>query len=428
MVLIPMQTAAMLSFVGTFALLIGFAFQYDAFPIVAKELMDLVCFRAHEIKVNNTSFLEMVAIISAAIVVEYLLAMAAAIISFGIAGPKVGQHALSRKNFVEELYRAAGFTPGRSFYRGFIFTMLLEELYARVFFLHGIPTVFSIALGSLWWYVLFGVGNGSWALIHLLNFKDPVDRHPIRTLPQFVGGVVFTYIYVKWGFVAALLMHIGANSVLFCFNKQQRITPIDLAITLTWFAIGYWGWAHLDKPITDILVWFDDQPAFALAGWTRTDYLNMSLFLAGAVNGGFGLLMYDRHNVLKDVDPRKPYPEPSKDKVYLIIELVVGLIVVLVVGLGSIAASVAGLRFVVTTFQSYFMSMPMLLVFTALVWSLRLHADSVSAIARIFWSILPAIYISTCVIMALEFWDAVYYVVAIFFWTLPVDILKLYDD
>lgn len=86
-----------------------------------------------------------------------------------------------------------------------------EELIMRWVFLSVIASFFPAGVFSL--YALIIVSSILFASTHLSNFDDPEDRHWARVLPQFLGGLFYCYVYIKFGLIAAILTHFFANLI-----------------------------------------------------------------------------------------------------------------------------------------------------------------------------------------------------------------------
>jgi hypothetical protein len=104
---------------------------------------------------------------------------------------------------------------------GFVFAKLLlinaaEEVFARWFFLG----VLSQYVDS--YLFLFIVGNTLWSLLHLTNFNQTEDRKIIHIIPQFLAGIVFTYVYFKLGLMGAILVHMGYNCTVLVVDRLDK--------------------------------------------------------------------------------------------------------------------------------------------------------------------------------------------------------------
>lgn len=110
--------------------------------------------------------------------------------------------------------------------------ILIEELFTRGLFL-GLGTM--LFKGDFAFYVLFIGGNAIWAWTHLANFSDKSERSILRVVPQFVGGIGFTYIFVRYGLGAAIMAHYLYDAILFATRKE--IMPNGV----TWFTLIYYA-------------------------------------------------------------------------------------------------------------------------------------------------------------------------------------------
>ena len=196
------------SALGTFGLLALIAWKAEVFGMVVRELAVFMSGGFREVTSNHTTFLMMFPVILAVIVLELPCTIGAAVLQAKILG-KSGKHAFS------DLFKET--REGNHFFTFFVI-VLLEELFARWFFL-GLLTKIPFLSGTVAFYALFLIGNGIWALIHLSNFKEEKDRKILRVLPQFVAGAFFTYVFVKYGLLAAILAHFASNAVVFAVHK-----------------------------------------------------------------------------------------------------------------------------------------------------------------------------------------------------------------
>lgn len=96
--------------------------------------------------------------------------------------------------------------------------VLIEELFARWLFLGVLTHVFE---GTFAFYVLMLLGNSLWALIHILNYQNPSQVSVKVVLPQFVGGILLSYIFVRYGLLVAIVMHYTYNLMIFTLFKKQ---------------------------------------------------------------------------------------------------------------------------------------------------------------------------------------------------------------
>ena len=387
-----------ISSLGTFILIALVAMKFDAFDLVTKEFLLFLSGGVQEIANNHTVFLMMLPVILATVVLELPCTVLAGILSAKILG-KSSKHALV------EMFKNMG--EGNHFFT--FFTMvLLEELFARWLFLGLLPKIPFLS-GTIAFYILFLVGNGIWSLIHLRNFKEEKDRNVLRVLPQFVAGAFFAYIFVKYGLLAAVLTHFASNAILFAIHKVQRINIIDgliVGYSVLCAGISYW---LMQKPLSDAMVWFNDNPKFALDGWEFWDYVKASIFLTSCLAIIFGGLLYDRGEASKN----KKKPEKVYGPVIYILSTV------LIIGILYGLYAVLGV---------FFTSVPYRILVLAIIFSFLQKGASGSAMSRTFWTGLPGIYITMCILQALGFWLAVCYLMVELVISAPGLALAKLDD
>lgn len=113
--------------------------------------------------------------------------------------------------------------------------VLMEELFARGLFLYVLPLFFP---GKVAFYVLFILGNGIWAAIHLGNFKDKNERSILVVIPQFLGGIAFTYIFVRFGLVVTILTHYFYDVVIMSAMKEKDSFAVNFVNGLYYLILG----------------------------------------------------------------------------------------------------------------------------------------------------------------------------------------------
>ncbi len=369
------KTLGVFSAIGTFVLLALIAWKAGVFGMVIGELVLFISGGFREIAVNHTSFLMMFPVILAVVVIELPCCIGAAVLQAKILG-KSGKHALV--DFFDKM------VEGNHFFSFFVM-VIIEELFARWFFL-GLLTKIPFLSGVVAFYTLFLIGNGIWALIHLDNFEEEKDRKTLRVLPQFVAGLFFTYVFVKYGLLAVVLAHFASNAVLFATHKVQRVNLVDGII------VGYAAlcavvcYLLMHKPLADILPWFSDNPVFRLQGWEFWDYVLFSVFLSASFVIVFGVLLYDQG----DAGKKESDESPGIIRLIIVIPFVIGLLYGTYALLGLFIASV-----------------PYRVLVLAILFTFIQKGMSGSAVARTFWVGLPDIYISMCILQALGFWPAI---------------------
>ncbi len=381
----------------TFALVFAVAEYLGAFPLVHAELVLFITGRVHEIPRGYSSLLVLIPVMFATVALELPVTAVVGMLSHKIAGSHSGGHAVSNTvKWMKVDYH----------FKTFFITVFLEEVFARWFFL-GLLTKIPFLSGAGAFYCLLLLGNGVWALVHLSNFEKKSDRNPIRVLAQFVAGIFFSYIFVKYGLLAAVLTHFMSNSILFAMNKVQRFNQIDLLIIAYSLVCVIASHSLLGRPLAEIQPWFAAHPTFVLPGWGFWDYLAVSIFIDSFLGLVLCLLAYDR-----------PHTGESKASTGSFFIAAV-IITPLVIGFMYLAYWFLGLFFADVGMR--------VLALTVLLCFLQ-ESPSMSAVSRLFWSSLPGTYITICIFQALGFWPAVGYTIIEMLVFLPRRALLQYDD
>jgi hypothetical protein len=287
-------------------------------------------------------------------------------------------------------------SSARDIFKRIFIVIFLEEVFARWLFLGLIwPWVGG---GVVAFYILFLVGNGIWALVHLYNWTDE-GPHPSWTLPQFWGGILLTILYVKHGFVVALLAHFAYNCIFFCSMAKQRFDVFDaLHIGLGVLYVGL-GHLMLSQNPSDALNWFRTRETIALEGWGLWDYTILPLILAGWSAIIFGILGYDQSGANSE-----PSDSSSKKKITVhnpLLFLVILLLAVAVLPLALMGANY-GVFWLSTKVSA---SVPIAAVAAGIVWTFRQKDESLSAMCRTFWSSVPISIAVMCALQALSVWQ-----------------------
>ncbi len=366
--------SALFSGLATYIFLGVIAYQTNVFPMIFSELSMLLKGAVREVAVNNTSFLMMMPVIFGVVVIALPTMIASGFFQQLILG-KIGKHS------IEDFFNNMG---NGSHFKTFFITVVLEEVLARWVFLGLLPMIPFLS-GTLMFYMLFFLGNAIWALIHLYNFEDENDRHALRVLPQFIGGIFFTYIYVKYGLAASILVHFIANAVLFSLRKTQDFEWKQLlsgAYVLICVLVSY---NLMTKPIADIAVWFKSEPGFVIAGWGFWDYVLICVFITSSITTLANIFLYDKCGV--DVDN-------GLDANIFVIMILTPLSLGLVYGLFWLTGLVTN-------------NVPYRVLGLAILLAFGNKTYSGSSTSRLFWTSVPDVYISVCIFQAIGFWYSV---------------------
>ncbi len=389
----PNELLGSISAIGTMILIAVIAWKMHAFDMVLHGLGLLLTGNVMEIAPFKGNFLDMSTQLLAVIAIELPCSIAAALVVWAIVGKTEGDHFKLRDLFG---------TKDTSLFFGFFVLCGAEELLARGLFL-GLIAKLPFLSGTVPFYVLAVLGNGIWALIHLKNFSKKKDRKWIRTLPQFVGGIALTYVFVKFGLLACILAHFGSNAIIFSLDKMQKIDRIDgmiLGYALVCAGVSYMS---MSKPLGDISAWFAEQPVFRLPGWGFWDYVKVSIFVPSCFSVIFGLLMYDRGEAGKK--------QEGMLGTLIGAPIVIGILYLLFLLLGI------GMH-----------SVQYRILILAILVSFAHTGSSGSSLARVFWYYLPDAYVTICILGALGFWSAMAWIAIESLVYLPSRILIRYDS
>jgi hypothetical protein len=321
------------------------------------------------------------------ILVEVLLSFAILIL-MGVTGQTKteGEHAVA--NMMHNMQVSHHFL-------GMLFMVIVEEAFARWFFLGVLRHIPGLGGPIAFWGLLL-LGNGLWALIHLPNFKNEEDRKLIKVLPQFVSGLLFSYIYVKYGFLMAVIVHMGCNSVLFTLHKVEVFGWVDAIGFLYMAAVAAIAYENIGFPLSDMLAWVNSPEAggrpVALEGWGFWNYFAASLALSYGVNGIAGLMLFDGNG--KKKEEKKTSTNDAPFAVYIGVAALL-----LAAFLGAIYLEY---WFMGLFFDEFYLRA----VAVALTLACLHTGRSGSSIARTFWVLVPLTYVSVCIIVVLGFWQA----------------------
>lgn len=344
---------------------------HDLFPLIGKVLGGQ---GAGIVRIDGPRP-DVLPVLAAAISIQIPLAFVALAVVNATVGAATGAKVRSAKASVAStIFPAHGEVQSR--FRAVMIVLVIEELWARWLFLGVLGSVLD---GTVWFYLLFLAGNGTWALLHLLNFKDKRHRRQlIRVFPQFAGGIVLTAVFAGYGLVAAVMVHVGYDMLLFCMYRSREVHLGRLVIAAYNAVLAAVAWVFLGKPLGDMLQWLRTDTVAALPGWGVADYFWAVLFVCSVLAVVAELLLYDA--------------EPSVSA-----GLFDTLRATLIVLPGANAAfwlmgfvtDSAGIRILV-------IAIALLMIFST--------SASGSGVARIFWFDIPVLAIELCAVFALASW------------------------
>ena len=357
------------SMISSYALLCIIAYYFAPWKDLIIDLRLFFSGKAQDILPGSFKFLEVAPILAAIIVMELLLSIIAGI--FGSLcvgnGGKNALRSIKPDNILKKLFIA----------------VVAEELFARWFFLGFMAS--DPNLGN-YFYVLLIAGNGIWAWVHLYNYEDPNKRQLIRVLPQFVAGLFFSYVYVKFGLMASILTHFGSNAILFASDKNQIWDKKELRRLLTLVVFGgailILIWLQVDTiGLFKQFVQFDEK---IIRNWTANDFFALYISMYFVINTVFTFMMYDKSSSSKKMEETVFMKKMVQIMVAAVI--IIGLVVMVNWGLSFFTSSVIWKSF----------------ISTILVVLLVKHKSS-NAAMRTFWTTIPLSMVSFTAIIILPF-------------------------
>ena len=245
-----------------------------------------------------------------------------------------------------------------------------------------------------------------WALIHILNFKNKKDRKILRVAPQFASGIFFSYVFYKYGLLAVILTHYASNIILFSIMKVQKTNLIDIYILLYEFVIFGISCLLINKPLSDVLVWFEDNPKFAIVGWGFWDYLLFNFFISGILSIFLEVLMFDRS-----------IPKSEKNKETTFWNIIFGMFLIYVSS------------YILFLFFGLFVgSVQIRILIISIAFCFLSTQQSGSALARTFWSGIFGFYLLVCTFCGLGFLKGVIFLILCTVINYPLYLIKTQDD
>ncbi len=359
--------------IATCLILAIVAYKLNAYPKVFNGLSLLLSGNVDEIKHNpHVALSAMVPVLLAVIVIKMFIAIPTVLAIEKILGSTSSP---STPGMFSNM------TSGNHFYSFFVL-VIVEELFARGLFLGLLPKI-PLLSGTIAFYALFLLGNGIWAMFHIYNFDNRKDRNVLRVLPQFIGGVFLTFVFVRYGLFAAILAHFGYNMVIFAIYKVQKVSWATCLSILYEAVCAATAFVLMTKPVGDISVWFSSNPTFALPGWGYWDYFKAVMFICSCLAGIATLLAYDHTDVYTDADGNAT--PPLKSMVYAPFGIL------LMFGVYSVLGLVVPYA-------------PTRMIIVSIVLLLVTRSSSSSAVARTFWVDVPTLFLVLCLIQAFGVW------------------------
>lgn len=364
---------------GLWLILLGVAVVSGGFGKLWAVTADFVTFDLPTMRALENSLQNLLPIMAAAIVVEVPI-----IIAVGAWLNKIYGEAKSHK-------LAALFTGIKRHYMRLTVTVVLEELIARGLFL-GVPwLVFGDKLPTVGYLVLFLLGNALWALAHLGNFASKSEQQWGRVLPQLLGGIPLTIVFVNFGLLGSIMVHLAFNYLLMStmrkgiFNKGEMLVIAwhgVIAVVSGVLLVGHYG-----KSLWDLGRWFDhNTQSFAITGWELPHYLLAAILTGSLLTIIAELLQFDLHPTQIEAGGLSVVGEAI---------VIMGLAFAAFYGLGALDVP-----------------FDVRVLIMALVFLLVRKSASGSGMSRVFWIALPMLMFQLCAILALG-WNSAAWLIAL---------------
>lgn len=184
----------------------------------------------------------------------------------------------------------------------FFILMLSEEIVARLIPLGLLTQIFK---GHVAFYLLLLTGNLTWAAMHLKNFENVEDRKWSRVIPQFLGGLILAYLFVRYGFWTTLMAHYVFDAVLFSGMKEKPVTKVQFKVAVYHGCVFVVSWLLMIREglsFNTLEPWF--QSSNGLSQIPGLTFANLVLIIIWVDNGLellSSILMLDRPDVDENV-------------------------------------------------------------------------------------------------------------------------------
>lgn len=375
------QPTGIITLIGVWAIMLGFALWSGGFGRMWTAIVGFVTLDLDAVRTINDSLVSLLSTMAATVVIEAPFTILVLTVIHATAGKAKGDHAI-------EKFLNSG---AKRYYLIMTGTVVAEEVVTRGLFL-GVPLLITDNKLPDWaFYGLFLLGNAAWAAVHLSNYKNKSDRQLIRILPQFIGGIMLTIVFVNYGLLGAIMVHLAFNNLVLSamktgiFNKgEMLVIAWHALVAMTCFFILHF---QMGKSLLELGYWFDTNAhSFVIPGWHLEHYLVATLFLASAITIAAELLQFDLH------------PEQIE-----------------AAGLDGVGRAVVILTL---SFVAYFglqllnVAFDARVLLMAMVFLLVRKSASGSGMARVFWISLPILMVQLYSILALG-WNSGVWLIAL---------------
>lgn len=361
------------SMITSYVLLCIIAYYLAPWKELIADLVNLFSGDVQLIVPGKLTFQVVATIVIAVIVIEIPSSIGGAIIASVCAGAPSKSHSSSLFNGPESILETL-----------FMF-VIIEELFARWLFLGVLAEMPNVAIpGNIWFYTMLLIGNGIWAMIHLYNYKDPGERQLIRALPQFISGLFFSYIYVKFGLFVTILTHFGSNAILFASSKNTLWDKRELRklVLFLFFGGAVSTLVLLNTNVLQLMNQFILFDEGVMKTWTANDFFSLYITVYLLANFLFILMMYD---ATPSLDEGTPFFQKAL-KLMMYAMVFIGILMIINWGL------------------SFFIKSLLVRSFVTIVLFLATRKQySASNAMREFWTLLPLGMIAFTALMVLPF-------------------------
>lgn len=298
------------------------------------------------------------------------------------------------------------FTPkGKSFDRSglskifskgptpFYYIIIFEELIARFLFITVVARWLLHADHNTL-IVCLVIGNAIWAALHYWNYKDPNDRKLLVVLPQFAGGIILGYVYIKYGFFVTLVIHLTYDFIVLVTDKKQNNFAENFIGGIYWlivFGVSYWILSYNEiNPFNALWQWVSQSEVFG----KPTDNLWLMAVIMINIYSLFNLATdfvgLDRPS--KGIEGREGWTLART----LIISFAAGLVGVLMILFNNWFYGLFIYDFVTRS------------IVVAFSLTLLVTPTSGSAMADVWFTSIPILFLDVILISAFGFWPSVF--------------------
>lgn len=287
----------------------------------------------------------------------------------------------------------------------FFGTVAGEELFARALFLGFLVSIFT---GVAAFYILMITGNLLWASLHLLNYKNENERKFALILPQFLVGLVFAFLFYKFGFWVALATHLTYDLILFA-SRKKSVNPGNWLFVAYYAIVGFVAYYLMGSrgiSLASFTPWLDGEAIAPITNFGFWDYMIPLIFLDCVVIAVLELIRLDRS------------AETDEDK-KMLNPLFAGLTLL------ASTAILFGENWILSFFVPELFHRVVVITLTGVV---LLRASSGSDLARRYFTNLPTNYLGLAAFFSLGFWSAFFLMVGFYVTSYIPHTIKTYFE